>query len=157
VQSGWYGQRLAATHKLDAAPTLVLKAHRKAAVAVTRMRSSTGLAEASTPLAADKALTVQLQLRDLKEHEVWIERQLVYAKPYQRGAVTIIDLGKPSYAYVPSPFDALNFYVPMTALNEYGDSEGLPRIDAVVCSFGTSDPLIEHLGWSRRRCCFSIR
>jgi AraC family transcriptional regulator len=146
LQSGWYGQRLAATHNLAAAPTLVLKDHRKAAVAVTRMRSSTGLAVASTPLAADKALTVQLQLQELKEHEVWIERQRVYAKPYQRGAVTIIDLGKPSFAYVPSPFDALNFYVPMTALNGYADSEGLPRIGVVACSFGASDPVIENLG-----------
>ena len=34
----------------------------------------------------------------------------------------------------------------MTALDEYGDSEGLPRIDAVDCSFGAFDPVIEHLG-----------
>ena len=146
VQSGWYGKRLAATHNLDAAPTLVLKDDGRAAVAVTRMRSSTGMAEASEPVVADKALTVHLQLKELKQHEVWIERERVYAKPYQRGAVTIIDLRKPSFAYVPSPFDALNFYVPMTALDEYGDSEGLPRIDAVTCSFGTFDPVIEHLG-----------
>ena len=146
VQDGWFGQRLAATHNLDAAPTLVLNDSRKAAVAVTRMRSSTGLTEASKPLPADKALTVHLQLHELKEHEVWIESQRVYAVPYQRGAVTILDLGKPSFAYVPSPFDALNFYVPMTALNEYGESEGLPRIDTVACSFGKHDPVIEHLG-----------
>ena len=146
VQSGWYGKRLAATHNLDAAPTLVLKDDGRAAVAVTRMRSRTGMAEASEPVVADKALTVHLQLQELKQHEVWIERERVYAKPYQRGAVTIIDLRKPSFAYVPSPFDALNFYVPMTALDEYGDSEGLPRIDAVTCSFGTFDPVIEHLG-----------
>ncbi len=146
VQSGWYGKRLAATHNLDAAPTLVLNDDGKSAVAVTRMRSNTGLAEASKPVAADKALAVHLQLQELKEHEVWIERRRVYAKPYQRGAVTIIDLQKPSFAYVPSPFDALNFYVPMTALDEYGDSEGLPRIDAVACSFGAFDPVIEHLG-----------
>ena len=146
VQSGWYGKRLAATHNLDAAPTLVLKDDGKSAVAVTRMRSSTGLAEASKPVAADKALTVHLQLQELKEHEVWIERQRVYAEPYQRGAVTIIDLRQPSYAYVPSPFDALNFYVPMTALDEYGDGEGLPRIEAVACTFGAFDPVIEHLG-----------
>ena len=37
VQTGWYGQRLAATHDLDAAPTLILKQSRKAAVAVTRL------------------------------------------------------------------------------------------------------------------------
>ena len=145
VQSGWYGKRLAATHNLDAAPTLVLKDDGRAAVAVTRMRSSTGLTEASQPL-ADKALTVHLQLQELNEHEVWIERRRVYAEPYQKGAVTILDLREPSFAYVPSPFDALNFYVPMTALDDYGDSEGLPRIDAVACSFGAFDPVIEHLG-----------
>ncbi len=146
VQDGWYGQRLATTHNLAAAPTLILKEHGNAAVAVTRMRSSTGLTEPSEPVAADKALTVHLQLQELKEHEVWIERRRVYAKPYKRGAVTIIDLRSPSFAYVPSPFDALNFYVPMAALNEYGDSEGLARIDAVACSFGACDPVIEHLG-----------
>ena len=146
VQSGWYGKRLAATHQLDAAPTLVLGGDGQAAVAVTRMSSSTGLTEASQPVAADRALTVHLQLRELKQHEVWIERQRVYATPYQRGAVTILDLRKPSFAYVPSPFDALNFYVPMTALDEYSDGEGLPRIDAVACSFGAFDPVIEHLG-----------
>ncbi len=145
VQSGWYGKRLAATHNLDAAPTLVLKDDGHAAVAVTRMRSSTGLTEASQPL-ADKALTVHLQLQELNEHEVWIERRRVYSQPYRRGAVTILDLRKPSFAYVPSPFDALNFYVPMTALHEYAESEGLPRIDAVTCSFGAFDPVIEHLG-----------
>jgi AraC family transcriptional regulator len=146
VQDGWFGQRLAATHNLDAAPTLILKGCRKAAVAVTRMRSSTGLAEASKPLAADKALSVHLQLQELKEHEVWIERKRVYTKPYPKGAVTIIDLQKPSFAYLPKPFDALNFYVPMAALNEYGHSEGLPRVDVVDCSFGEADPVIENLG-----------
>ena len=146
VQSGWYGQRLATTHNLAAAPTLILKEHGDAPVAVTRMRSSTGLSKVSTPTAADSALTVHLQLQELKEHEVWIERQRVYAKPYQRGAVTIIDLSKPSFAYVPSPFDALNFYIPMAALNEYGDSEGLPRIDTVSSTFGAVDPVIEHVG-----------
>src|SRR4029077_15609179 len=97
-------------------------------------------------LPADKALTVHLQLRELPEHEVWIEQRRVYAEPYQRGAVTVIDLQRPSFACVFSPFDALNFYVPMTALNEYGYSEGLPRIDSVGCSFGNFDPVIEHLG-----------
>jgi AraC family transcriptional regulator len=31
-------------------------------------------------------------------------------------------------------------------LNEYGHSEGLPKIDSVGCSFGNFDPVIEHLG-----------
>ena len=146
AQSGWYGQRLAATHSLDAAPTLILKESRKASVAVTRMRSSTGLKRASTPLPADKALTVHLQLRALPKHEVWIEQRRVHAEPYQRGAVTVIDLQRPSFARVFSPFDALNFYVPMTALNEYGYSEGLPKVDSVGCSFGNFDPVIQHLG-----------
>jgi AraC family transcriptional regulator len=146
VQRGWYGQRLAATHNLVAPPTLVLKTQRGAAVAVTRMRSHTGLAEASAPLPADKAVTVHLQLQELKKHEVWIERRRVYAEPYQRGAVTIIDLQRSSFAYVPAPFDALNFYVPLATLNEYAYGEGLRRIDTVACSFGTRDPVIEHIG-----------
>jgi AraC family transcriptional regulator len=115
-------------------------------MAVTRMRNDTGLREASTPLPADKALTLHLQLRELREHEVWIDQRRVYAEPYQRGAVTIIDLQQSSFAYVPGPFDALNFYVPMTVLNEYGYGEGLPRFNSVACSFGKSDPVIEHLG-----------
>ena len=146
AQSGWYGRRLAATHNLDAAPTLILKESRKASVAVTRMRSRTGLKKPSTPLPEDKALTVHLQLRELPEHEVWIEQRRVYAEPYQRGAVSVIDLQRSSFARVFSPFDALNFYVPMTALNDYGYSEGLPKIDSVECSFGNVDPVIEHLG-----------
>ena len=84
VQTGWYGQRLAATHNLDAAPTLILKESRKASVAVTRLRSGTGLKEASTPLPADKALTVHLQLRALPDTEVWIDQRRVYAEPYQK-------------------------------------------------------------------------
>jgi AraC family transcriptional regulator len=146
VQRGWYGQRLAATHNLDAPPTLILKAQSRTAVAVTRLRSDTGLAEASTPLPADKAVTVHLQLQELREHEVWIDRRRVYAEPYRKGAVTIIDLQRSSFAYVPTPFDALNFYVPMAALNDYAYSEGLNKIDAFDCSFGTSDPVIEHIG-----------
>ncbi len=144
--NGWYGQRLAATHDLDAAPTLILKESRKASVAVTRLRSRTALKKGSTPLPEDEALTVHLQLRELPKHEVWIDRRRVYAEPYQRGAVTIIDLQRPSFARVFSPFDALNFYVPIAALNEYSHSEGLAQIDGVGCSFGTFDPVIEHLG-----------
>jgi AraC family transcriptional regulator len=146
VQRGWYGQRLAATHNLDAAPTLILKTSRKASVAVTRMRSNTGLAEASAPLPADNALAVHLQLRELRQHEVWVGQRCAHAEPYQRGAVTIIDLQQSSFAYVPSPFDALNFYVPLVTLNEYSYDEGLPRIDTVGYSFGKLDPVIENLG-----------
>jgi len=34
----------------------------------------------------------------------------------------------------------------MTALNDSGYDEGLPKIDGVGCSFGNFDPVIEHVG-----------
>ena len=63
VEAGTYGNRMAKHLYMASVPTISVRTRHKAHLAVTRLRSETGLVDRTTPFQCEQAFTVQLHLR----------------------------------------------------------------------------------------------
>ena len=94
VEAGTYGNRMAKHLHLASAPTISVRTRHKAHLAVTRLRSETGLVDRTTPFPCERAFTVQLHLRHVSPVKFWLHGRPVSVDTAQEeGSVSIIDLG----------------------------------------------------------------
>jgi len=143
---GAYGDGLAKYFRSDASSHLVTSSLRKSKLAVTRVRRDTPGHGLTTPLPAEPAFSVLLQLRDSPKRELFIAGRSVYRGGYGARTTSIVDLEQEPTANLESPFDVLHFYVSRAALNEIADDQGAPRISMLNCERGVFDPTVWHLG-----------
>jgi len=148
AENGAYGAQMAAHLHLDSAPVLAVKTLGKAQLAVTRLRSETGLSEMSDPIPTEKAFIVTLHLRSNRSVEVWVGQQRIPTGPYPKGGVGIVDLQYGARVFTPNPFDCLQFYLSRAALDEMTRDHGTPRIDTLEWPHGKFDPNLHHLAMS---------
>jgi AraC-like DNA-binding protein len=144
--TGAYGDGLAKYFRADANSHLVTTAVQKSRLAVTRIRRDTPGHGLTTPLPAERAFSVLLQLRDCPERELFIAGRSVFRGGYGARSTSIVDLEEEPTANLQSPFDVLHFYVSRSALDEIADEQGAPRIATLTCERGVLDPTVWHLG-----------
>lgn len=144
--SGAYGDGLAKYFRADASSHLVTRALRKSNLAVTRIRRDTPGHGLTSPLPAEPAFSVLLQLRDSPKRELFLGGRSVYRGGYGARTTSIVDLEEEPTANLESPFDAMHFYVSRAALNEIADDHGAPRIGTLTCERGVFNPTVWHLG-----------
>ena len=144
--TGAYGDGLARHFRADANAHLVTRTLRKAKLAVTRIRRDTPGHGLTSPLPAEAAFSVLLQLRDSPRRELFIRGRSVYRGGYGARTTSIVDLEEEPTACLESPFDVLHFYVSRAAMDEIADDKGVPRIGGLDCERGIYDPTVWHLG-----------
>jgi AraC-like DNA-binding protein len=143
---GAYGDGLAKYFRADASSHLVTHALRKSKLAVTRIRRDASGHGLTSPLPAEAAFSVLLQLRDSPKRELFIRGRSVYRGGYGARTTSIVDLEEEPTANLESPFDVVHFYVSRAALNEIADNQGAPRIGTLTCERGVFNPTVWHLG-----------
>lgn len=143
---GAYGDGLAKYFRADASSHLVISALRKSKLAVTRIRHDAPGHGLTSPLPAESAFSVLLQLRDSPKRELFLGGRSVYRGGYGARTTSIVNLEQEPTANLQSPFDVLHFYVPRTALDEITDEQGAPRIATLACERGVFDATVWHLG-----------
>ena len=139
VDTGTYGNRMAKHLHLATAPMISVRTRRKAHLAVTRLRSETGLLERTTPFACERAFAVQLHLRPVSPVRFWLHGRPVAVEPQQEGSVSIMPLDQDPSMYLGSAFDMVQFYVPRVALDEFADENGGSRCEALGWPSGKVD------------------
>jgi len=140
VEPGTYGNRMAKHLHMASAPAISVRTPRKAHLAVTRLRSETGLAERTTPFTCEPAFTVQLHLRRVSTVKLWLHGRQVAADPEQlEGSVSILPLDQQPAMYLGSAFDMVQFYVPRVALDEFADENDGCRCETLAWPFGKVD------------------
>jgi len=144
--TGSYGDGLARYFRVDASSHLVTSALRKSKLAVTRVRRDTPGHGLTSPLPAESAFSVLLQLRDSPKRELFMGGRSVHRGGYGARTTSIVDLEQEPTANLESPFDVLHFYVSRTALNEITDEQGASRITTLSCERGVFDETTWHLG-----------
>ena len=113
---GAYGAGLARCFRVDASSHLATNTLRKSKLAVTRVRRDTPGHGLTSPLPAEAAFSVLLQLRDSPKRELFLGGRSVYRGGYGARTTSIVDLEQQPTANLASPFDVLHFYVSRTAL-----------------------------------------
>jgi AraC-like DNA-binding protein len=141
-----FGHRVAEYLRPDREHPIAVQTLRKAGLAVTRLRCDTGLSEISTPILSERAFIVILQLRPLPRHDLWFNSRKIEIGDYPERAVSILDLEQSPSAYLPDPFDCLQFHVSRTMLDEVADEHGALRISDLSWPHGAIDTITHHLG-----------
>jgi AraC-like DNA-binding protein len=141
-----YGDQMAKYFHLDGANVVKGATQRGASIAITRLSSEAGMCEPSAPIPAEKAFVAALQLRDLTNHELWIQGRRAPVGFWPKGSVSIVDLEQEPVSFMPEPFDVLHFYVPRAALDELADENALARIETLSWPAGATDPIAYNLG-----------
>ncbi len=144
--TGAFGEGLTRYFRADASSHLMTSALRKSKLAVTRIRRDTPGHGLTSPLPAEPAFSVLLQLRASPKRELFIAGRCVYRGGYAGRTTSIVDLEQEPTANLQSPFDVMHFYVSRAALNEIADDRGAPRVDELTCERGVFDPTVWHLG-----------
>jgi AraC family transcriptional regulator len=147
VEGGTYGNRMAKHLHLASVPTITVRTRHKAHLAVTRLRSETGLADRTTPFQCEPAFVVQLHLRNVSPVKFWLQgRLLPVDTAQQEGSVSIIDLEQDPSMYLGDAFDMVQFYVPRAALDEFADENDGCRSETLSWPLGKVDPGLKNLG-----------
>jgi AraC family transcriptional regulator len=146
LEGGAYGNRMAKHWYLAAAPTIRVKTHRQANLAVTRLHSETALAARTAPLPAEPAFTVQVQLRPVAPVQYWQRgRSIALEAAQQEGSVSILDLQQEPSVYLGSAFDTVQFYIPRAALDEFADENHGCRCETLSWPVGQVDSGLKNL------------
>lgn len=146
VQPGTYGNRMAKHLHLLSAPSVSVRTQRKAQLAVTRLRSETGLVDRTTPFGCEPAFTVQLHLRRVSTYRLWLHGRPVSVDTAQEeGSVSIVDLEQDPSFHLGSAFDMVQFYVPRAALDDFADENDGCRCETLSWPFGRVDPGLRNL------------
>ena len=144
-----YGLPLAALLGVHGTPPmLLLSSANSLQMAVTRFRSDVGLPKPSTSIPKQEAYILVLQLKDVETQRWCLGEKSQPSARYERGAVSIIDLGSGPVALQSSAFDCLHFYVPYDAIEDHANDSGAKRRPTLVCSRGAIDPIAHQLGLS---------
>lgn len=146
LATGAYGDGLARYFRADANLQLFTRVLRKSKLAVTRIRRDTPGHGMTSPLPAEAAFSILLQLRDCPKRELFLAGRSVYRGGYGARSTSIVDLTEQPSACLESPFDVMHFYVSRLALNEITDDLGVPRVDTLTCERGVFDATVWHLG-----------
>jgi AraC family transcriptional regulator len=144
VETGAYGIRMARHLQLASAPMISVRTRRKAVLAVTRLRSESGVGP-TTPIPAEPAFTVQLHLRPAGPARLWLRGRPPQDSAHQEASVTIWHLEQEPSAYMGSAFDVVQFYVSRAALDEFADEIDGCRADTLTWPHGKPDPRLRNL------------
>jgi AraC-like DNA-binding protein len=140
-----HGSGMAKYFHLTAAPSLTTKSLSTAQLTVTRLASNVGVGQTS-PIPAEKAYVVALQLQDLHGVEFWKNDSLAAKGPLAEGSVSIVHLEDEPSALLPEPFDFLQYYIPEIVFGELAEERGAPAITAFDFQAAEIDPVMHQLG-----------
>jgi AraC-like DNA-binding protein len=148
VKTRAFGRGLGDHFQLGDAPALISRALRKTELAVTQLKRDEPNLGMTTPIPTEDAYLVALQVREVPDHELWMDDRWISSDPFPACTTTIYDLRRNPLACVRSPFHSLHFYLPLRALNVIAEERGSMAIDDLSYRPGTGidDPVVKHLG-----------
>jgi AraC-like DNA-binding protein len=145
IEEGAFGPRIAAHLRPDAAHPVGVRTLSKPQLIVTRLTCDTGLTQISTPIPSQKAFIINLQLREIPFHELWLDGKHEPTGPYPKGGISILDLEQNPTAFLPTAFDVMQFYLTRADLDELSDDCGCRRVETLSWKRGEIDPITNHI------------
>ncbi|MCC8943556.1 helix-turn-helix transcriptional regulator [Bradyrhizobium sp. Arg62] len=141
-----YGRGLGERFRLET-PALVTQALQNTQIAVSRIKCDLENHGLTAPFPYEDAYLVALQIREVPDHELWVDGKPVPKLPFEAGVTSIYDLKRNPIAYLRSPSHSLMFYLPRRALNAIADNDHAKRIEdfAYAPGVGIHDPVMLNL------------
>jgi hypothetical protein len=146
ARTGAYGDQLGHYFGLDVVPSLVTASSSQSPFAVTRLSCNKHQLGFKQMFPAEDAFVVTLHLLKVPHLEIWQHKQLVSARSYMPGSISIVNLLDEIVIYVGAPLDCLSFYIPRRLFDEASDNIGGSRCHGISCPPGLEDRIIEQIG-----------
>jgi AraC family transcriptional regulator len=144
-----YGKRLGERFRVENAPAIVTQALREADLAVTEIRCDSPPLEMNGSFQQEDAFLVTLHLRDVPNHQYWVDGRRAPVQDVRAGESSFHDLRRDPRAFLEKPSHDLFFYVPRAALDAIVDEANAPRIRDLSYkpnNVGVNDVTISSLG-----------
>lgn len=143
---GAFGDSLGRAFELTSAPALIMLPASDSPFAVTRITCTADQLGLKPEIPAEDAFVVTLHLIGIRHHELWMRGRPAVVRSYLPGAMSIIDLRDEVAAYLGSPLDTLEFYVPRALVNMVADAADMAPVNKLACAPGLVDPVMGQLG-----------
>lgn len=128
-RTGAYGCRLASRFRIEAAPVLVSKTLQKTEVAITSLQLDVAESRLTEPIPQEDAYLVAVMLRDVPDHELWLNGRAMPRSRLLAGSSVFHDLKQNPIARCLSPFTALFIYFPRRVWDLVADQAEAARIE----------------------------
>jgi AraC family transcriptional regulator len=142
-----YGARLADCFCLPEPPSHELRTARLGVLSVSEMVVNFPMTEPTASIGYEDAFAVTVHLKDLVDHEYWLNGRAIHCEPISAGQTYIHDLRQDPRALVRQPERTVHYYMPLATLNAFAEQEGVQRISDLIYKpgFGRDDPTMLHL------------
>jgi AraC family transcriptional regulator len=115
------------------------------ALAMTRLTCSRFVRERTAAIPSESAFSILHQLGDLERHSCWLAGRPRYSGAFSAGTVSVINLMDDPQCEYKGPFDAVQYYVPRTALDEFAREHGAKPVSTLKWSRDQRDPFLSTL------------
>ena len=143
-----YGEGLAGRFQLEKQNFHVTRTLKRGILAVTQIKSDFATPDPSPPMPYDDAHLVGFQIWSSPDHELWQDGRSTKFEPFKPGETAFYDMRRAPSAYMRTPYNSLQFYLPHVALNEIAEQNGMRFRGELRYQFGVpkTDSTIQHLG-----------
>lgn len=145
VYDGFYGRRLSQHLGMEGDCLWRIKREGQLALAITRLTCSRFVRERTLPIPSEPAFSILHQLGDLDRHSCWLAGRPRYSAAFGAGTVSVIDLRDNPQCEFRGPFDAVQYYVPRKALDEFAYEHGAKPVPTLKWSRDQRDPFLSTL------------
>lgn len=130
---------------MDGDCLLQIEREQQLILAVTRLTCSQFLPERTAAIPSEPAFSIVHQLGDFDKHSCWLAGRPRYSEAFGAGAVSVTDLRDNPQCQFKGPFDALQYYVPGKALDDFAREHGARPISTLKWSRDQRDPFLSTL------------
>jgi AraC family transcriptional regulator len=142
---GFFGRRLSQHLGMEGDCLLQVKRQDKLALAVTRLQCDSFLRERTAPIPSEPAFSILHQLGDLERHACWLAGRPRYSGSFGAGTVSVINLMDNPQCEFRGPFDAVQYYLPREALDEFAYENGAKPVSTLSWKRDSRDPFLSTL------------
>ncbi|RQH13063.1 AraC family transcriptional regulator [Bradyrhizobium sp. RP6] len=142
---GFYGLRLSQHLGMEGDCLLRIRREGELALAMTRLTCSRFVRERMAAIPSEPAFSILHQLGDLERHSCWLAGRPRYSGAFRAGTVSVTDLRDNPQCEFKGPFDAVQYYVPRKALDEFAREHGAKPVSTLKWSRDQRDPFLSTL------------
>lgn len=142
TRSGLFGQRLGRHVEMVSQSLLQVSKGDRLSLAVTRLTCMRQERERTLLIEPEAAFSATYKLKDVEEHEFWLEGRMRYARGFAAGTVSAADLTEDPRSRIRGPFDGVQFYMRKEALDDLAYERGASPISTLRASPDASDPIL---------------
>jgi len=145
VSGGFFGRRLGQHLGMESDCLLRIEREGQLALAATRLTCAQFVRERTAAIPSEPAFSILYQLGDLERHSCWPAGRAMYSGASSAGTVSVINLMDAPQIEFKGPFDAVQYYVPRTALDKFAREHRAKPISTLKWNKDQRDPFLSTL------------